>query len=279
MILTNLITMAGNGKRFNEEGYQLPKPLIEVDGEPMIYRVIDSLPASEKWIFVVRQEHIEEYNIDKILKNKMPGAIIETDKDLMGGASIFCAEKYLEPDEDVLIAGCDNGVVFNKDRFEELKDEKYGCILWTFTRDPRISDSPELWGYAALARDDKTIEDISVKVPISADPYEDHAVTAIFHIRSAELLYKAIRLMVQKEIKTKGEFYLDNLPIALSQLGEKSIIFDVDLYVGWGTPKELHEFEKILHHYKFSSLERTGLAREQTELWKRYFGDVHVFKN
>tara|TARA_Y100000310_G_scaffold175397_1_gene175448 strand:- start:154 stop:297 length:144 start_codon:yes stop_codon:yes gene_type:complete len=38
-----LIPMAGAGSRFQEQGYDLPKPLIDVCGKPMIERVIESL--------------------------------------------------------------------------------------------------------------------------------------------------------------------------------------------------------------------------------------------
>jgi NDP-sugar pyrophosphorylase family protein len=31
-MLTNLVTLAGRGRRFLDEGYSVPKPLIEVNG-------------------------------------------------------------------------------------------------------------------------------------------------------------------------------------------------------------------------------------------------------
>ena len=36
-----IIPMAGIGKRFIEAGYKDPKPLIEVDGKPMIQHVYE----------------------------------------------------------------------------------------------------------------------------------------------------------------------------------------------------------------------------------------------
>jgi len=94
--------MAGRGKRFSEQGYLLPKPLIPIKWEPMVWKVIDCLPPADKWIFVVRQEHIDDYSIDKTIKAKIPDAIITVDKDLLGGASIFCAEEYIPSGEEFL---------------------------------------------------------------------------------------------------------------------------------------------------------------------------------
>lgn len=270
--MINLITMAGKGKRFSEQGYLLPKPLIPINGVPMIWKVIDCLPKAKKWIFIVRQEHIDEYNIDKVIKQRIPEAIITVDKDLLGGASIFCAEQYIPKGEDVFIAGCDMGFVYNKQKFEELKkDENYDCILWTFTKDKRITEKPNSWGYAVLDNDNLTIKDMSVKIPISQDPFNDHCVAATFWIRSGDILYKSIRKMMEEKIKTNNEYYLDNLPLALRLLGKNSCIFDVDLLIGWGTPEEFHEFEKICFFYKFKKLSDLDISEKEIKLWEEYF--------
>lgn len=270
--MINLITMAGRGKRFSDEGYLLPKPLIPIDGGPMIWKVIDCLPKASKWIFVVRQEHIDQYGIDRVIKQKIPEAIITVDKDLFGGASIFCAEEHIPPGEDVFIAGCDMGFLYDKLEFEKLKNDiNYDCVLWAFTKDKRISDSPTSWGYAVLEEDKKTIKNMSVKIPISDNPFEDHAVVATFWIKSKEILYDAIRKMIEQKIQTKKEYYLDNLPIAMDLIGKKSCIFDVDLLIGWGTPKEFHEYERFEYMYKFHNLRGLDLTEKEIALWTRYF--------
>ncbi|MCC6274982.1 MAG: NTP transferase domain-containing protein, partial [Leptospiraceae bacterium] len=64
----NLIPMAGAGKRFQDEGYNLPKPLIRVDGEPMILKACDSLPDADEWVFVCRSEHLRKSDLEQILK-------------------------------------------------------------------------------------------------------------------------------------------------------------------------------------------------------------------
>ncbi|VVB78734.1 Bifunctional protein GlmU [uncultured archaeon] len=271
--MINLITMAGRGKRFSEQGYLLPKPLIPIDGEPMIWRVIDCLPKATKWIFVVRQEHIDYFAIDKAIKEKIPDAIITVDKDLLGGASIFCAEEYIPDNEEVFIAGCDMGFVYDKDKFENLKKNNFDCILWTFTRDKRISDNPKAWGYTVLDRDDLTIKHMSVKIPISDNPFNDHVVAATFWLRSKKILYDAIRIMIENDIKTNNEYYLDNLPLALKLMDKKSCIFDVDLLIGWGTPGEFHEFERLSYFFKYKNLNGLNLSETEIKLWEKYFNE------
>ena len=58
-----LIPMAGDGKRFKDIGYNLPKPLIDVAGKPMVQRVVENLNINGQYIFIVRKDHCEKYNI------------------------------------------------------------------------------------------------------------------------------------------------------------------------------------------------------------------------
>ena len=51
--------MAGEGKRFKDEGYQLPKPLIKVDGIPMVIKALNSLPKADKNLFILREDQID----------------------------------------------------------------------------------------------------------------------------------------------------------------------------------------------------------------------------
>ena len=62
-----LIPMAGEGSRFKKEGYTFPKPLIEVNGKPMIQCVVENLDFDANYIFLVRSNHLSEYNIESVL--------------------------------------------------------------------------------------------------------------------------------------------------------------------------------------------------------------------
>ena len=64
-----ILPMAGNGQRFFDDGYILPKPLIDVKGKPMFKRVIDNLHLDEvtPWC-IVKQDHVDQYEIDKRIR-------------------------------------------------------------------------------------------------------------------------------------------------------------------------------------------------------------------
>ena len=67
-----VIPMAGEGSRFVKSGYQKPKPFIDVDGKPMIVRVLENLALPEaRYILIARKDHMERESalVKQIEKN------------------------------------------------------------------------------------------------------------------------------------------------------------------------------------------------------------------
>ncbi|MBO1273703.1 NTP transferase domain-containing protein, partial [Shewanella sp. 4t3-1-2LB] len=64
-MLNIVVPMAGRGSRFAKEGYELPKPLIDVNGKHMIEVVINNLKpdCDHRFIFVCQSEHVQKYNM------------------------------------------------------------------------------------------------------------------------------------------------------------------------------------------------------------------------
>ena len=274
--MANIIPMAGIGSRFSEAGYTLPKALIPVSGVPMIIKAIKDMPASNKWIFIVRKEHIDDYKIDKLIKNELPKAIIIPVAKTTEGQACTCmlAEPYLDPEEPVFIAACDNGYIYDNKKYSALTaDKKVDCIVWTFTQRETLRRNPQSWGWCKLAEDGKTIKTMSVKVPVSNNPHDDHAVVATFYFKHAKDFIDAVNLMIRENYRIKNEFYVDSVPIFLNKFGKKSVIFDVDLYLGWGTPKDLYDYQR-LEYFCMHNVEAKGVSQEDKRLlpqWKKYF--------
>ena len=82
-----IIPMSGFGERFRRAGYSIPKPLIEVDGKPIIQHVIEMFPGEEKFIFICNENHLKEskYKMENILSNICPtGKIIAIPEHKLG---------------------------------------------------------------------------------------------------------------------------------------------------------------------------------------------------
>ena len=65
-----IIPIGGIGQRFKDEGYDMPKPLINVLGKPMIYNVISNLEIdySKDKIHIVYHNHLKEFNFETLVK-------------------------------------------------------------------------------------------------------------------------------------------------------------------------------------------------------------------
>ena len=118
--------MAGEGSRFAKEGYTFPKPLIDVDGKPMIQRVVENLDFDATYIFLVRKEHLEKYSglkstLDRITNSKFK--IIEVDRLTEGAAcTALLAKDYINNDDDLLIANSDQIIEYSPENFQYIKN-------------------------------------------------------------------------------------------------------------------------------------------------------------
>lgn len=264
--MITIIPMAGLGSRFSAEGYLLPKPLIPVSGLPMIKQVIRRLPKASETVFIVREEHRSEYAIEEVIKSEDPQARIVGLSETTDGQATTCLYglEGVSDDEEVFISACDNSFLFDEEKFTALKARPdIDCIVWTFTKDELLTAKPTAWGWVKLDKDGETIADMSVKVPVSEDPFNDHAVVATFWFRRAGDYKAAYAKMVEENYRINNEFYVDSMPVFMKKISKKSVIFPVDLYVSWGKPADLHLYD--LREYEHSIGQDTSIA------WKKFF--------
>lgn len=272
----NLIPMAGVGRRFSEEGYTLPKPLIPVSGVPMVIKAIRDMPDADKWIFIVRHDHILNYRIDELIKNEIKDSIIVSVNKTTQGQACTCllAEKYIHDDDALFISACDIGYLYDIKKYNHLINNKnIGSVFWTFTNRYILEQNATAWGWCIPGTDKITIKDVSVKVPISAEPINDHAIVSAFYFKRSKYFFDATKLMIKNNFRTNNEFYIDNLPIFLNKLNIRTVLFDVDLFLSWGTPANLYEYQYQEYFYKhmFEPGNMNLQDRDTMHLWKQYF--------
>ena len=148
--LNVLIPMAGAGSRFAQQGYTFPKPLIEVNGKPMIQVVVENLNIEAHYIFIVQQEHYEKYNLKYMLNLIAPGCDIVQINGITEGAacSTLLAKDYINNDSPLLIANSDQYVEWNSNEcmYAFTADEIDGGIVTFKATHPK-------WSYALLGSD------------------------------------------------------------------------------------------------------------------------------
>ena len=240
----NLIPMAGAGQRFLAAGYALPKPLISISGRPMVVRAAGCLPRPDQWVFVCRKEHIVQAKIDRELKKHFqPAEIISVDHLTEGQASTcLIAKELLDPIGILTIGACDNAMSYNKAQFEaEISSPYVDALIWTFRNNPTVLQDPSMYGWVD-ADEDGRVRRLSVKVPLSDKPMNDHAVIGAFTFKRARDFVAVAEAMIRANRRIKNEYYVDEVMNVAVEHGLRVKVFEVQHYICWGTPQDLKTY-------------------------------------
>jgi HAD superfamily hydrolase (TIGR01509 family) len=235
--LNVLIPMAGAGSRFEQAGYTFPKPLIEVNGKPMIQVVIENLNLDANYIYVVQKSHREKYNLDTLLNLLTPGCkIVETDGLTEGAAcTALLAKDYIDNDNPLFFANSDQFVEWDSNEFMYKMQETNadgGIVSFTATH-PK-------WSFAKID-ENGLVTEVAEKNPIS-----DIATVGYYFWKHGSDFVKYAEQMIEKNIRVNNEFYV--CPVFNQAIEDCKEIrtFNTNGMWGLGTPEDLNYY---LEHY------------------------------
>ena len=233
--LNILIPMAGAGSRFEQAGYTFPKPLIEVQGKPMIQVVVDNLNLEANYIYVVQKKHREKYNLDTLLNLITPNCkIVETEGLTQGAAcTALLAKEYIDNGSPLFFANSDQFVEWDSNEFMykmQETDVDGGIVSFTATH-PK-------WSFAKV-NENGFVTEVSEKNPIS-----DIATVGYYYWKHGSDFVKYAEQMIEKDIKVNNEFYV--CPVFNEAIGDnkKISVFHAEKMWGLGTPEDLDYFNK-----------------------------------
>ena len=233
-----LIPMAGAGTRFVNAGYTFPKPLIEVNGKPMIQVVVENLNIEANYTFIVQKKHYEKYSLQYLLNLIAPNCnIVQVDGITEGAAcTTLLAKEFIDNDAPLVMANSDQFVEWNSNEclYAFNADGIDGGIVSFKATHPK-------WSYARLG-EDGFVSEVAEKKPIS-----DNATVGIYFWRRGSDYVKYAEQMIEKNIRTNNEFYVCPVFNEAIQDGKKVRIKDIERMWGIGTPEDLNYF---LEHYK-----------------------------
>ena len=232
-----LIPMAGFGSRFEKAGYTFPKPLIPIQNmghKPMIQVIIDNININAKYIFIVRKEHYEKYNLLNFLNVLVPNCeIVLVDTVTEGAAcSTLLAKEFIDNQHPLLIANSDQFVEWDSNEFMyHMSSHNIDGGLLTFT------NTHPKWSYVRI-NSLGVAEEVAEKKVIS-----DIASVGIYYWKTGADYVKYAEQMITKNIRTNNEFYV--CPVYNEAIQDKKIIktYNVDNMWGLGTPEGLLYFQ------------------------------------
>jgi capsule biosynthesis phosphatase len=182
-----VIPIGGIGQRFRDEGYLYPKPLINVLGKPMIYRVIENLNTTkEDTIYITYNNQLKDYNFEDLINFWFPDKNIKfvVLDHLTRGASetiLNCLNEIpnKELDKEFLILDCDT--FYKEDIVTAYKKSSNKNLIFYF----KDSTPDPIFSYIKL--DGKKVVSIKEKEKIS-----NNANSGAYGFSSGNLLKKYI---------------------------------------------------------------------------------------
>lgn len=228
-----LIPMAGAGSRFQQAGYTFPKPLIEVNGKPMIQVVVENLNIDAEFVFITQKDHRERYNLDYLLNLIAPGCkIVEADGITQGAAcTTLLAKEYINNNKHLVTANSDQYIEFDSHDFFYtcIAKQQDGAIMTFKATHPK-------WSFA---RCDEygMVREVAEKKPIS-----DDATTGVYYWAKGSDYVKYAEQMIKKDIRVNNEFYV--CPVYNEAIQDGKIIYKYEIKKMWGigTPEDLEYF-------------------------------------
>lgn len=236
-----VIPMAGLGSRFANAGYEKPKPFIDVDGKPMIVRVLENLSyPNARYILVARKEHIEkEAELVKNIEKEFNAIFIPIDKLTEGTAcTVLYARRYINNENPLLIANSDQIVDIDiADFIDDCKKRNLDGSILTFI--DQFKD--EKWSFAKLDKDNLVTE-VKEKVVIS-----EFATVGIYLYSKGQKFVDASIDMIIENDRVNKEFYSCPTYNYAIRDGSKIGIYNIDFEQmhGIGTPEDLSVYLKI----------------------------------
>ena len=198
-----VVLMAGDSGVFEVAGHKYPKNLVEIDGEPLVQRVVDGLgeliERASHAVFLVREEENRRHHTDDVIRLLAPAAEVIGVPVLESGAActalhaighigreepllIFNGDQVLEADLPRIVAG------FEADGLD-------GGVVTFDAVHPR-------WSYVRTG-DDGLVLEAAEKRPISR-----LATAGTYWYRRGGDFVDGAMAMIRKDASVEGAFYV-----------------------------------------------------------------------
>lgn len=234
-----VLPMAGRGSRFTEAGYTDSKPFIDVNGKPMVVRVIENLKlefnSNFNFILICLREDLERYDLNLLLEEYFPTCnfkVTVLDELTEGAAqSVLAGKQYFDSNAPLLILNSDQLIEYDPGKaFSELSLHDGGILCFD-------GQGPE-WSYAKL-NEEGYVTDVAEKVEIS-----NCATAGYYYWNRGKDFVKYAEQMIDNNDRSKNEFYVAPVFNYAIKDGKRLVVHMVDKIYQLGTPEYLEQYLK-----------------------------------
>lgn len=243
-----IIPMSGLGQRFIDAGYKEPKPLIQVDGKPIIEHVIRLFPGEHDFTFICNDTHIKETNMHSILTEICPdGKIYNVPVEGREGPvhAVSLIFDKIDDEKEVIISYCDYGTWWNYNDFliDTRSRDADGAIACYRGFHPHMLGTDNYAFLKETHEGSRWMEAIQEKQPFTDDKMNEFASNGTYYFKSGAIMKKYFTRLMQNGIKVKNEYYVSMVYNLLAQDNLNINIFEIEHMLQWGTPHDLEIYK------------------------------------
>jgi len=252
--------MSGFGERFRRAGFKTPKPLLVVEGKPMIHHVVDLFPGNHDFIFICNEDHLAnpEFRMNEILEaTGVRYRVVSVAPHKLGPVhAILSAREVLDPSIQTIVNYADFTCLWNFENFSEaIADSSvHGAVPAYRGFHPHSGGTTN---YAYIREKDFVLEEIREKQPFTSNKTREFASTGTYYFESAKTMLHYLERQVAEDINIEGEFYVSSAFDLMAKDNRNVLIYEIHHFMQWGTPEDLAEYE-------FWSQKLTNLANLQS---------------
>ena len=236
-----ILPIASNKLVDDNDNFQYPLPLVEINGKSLIEYTLDGLNSignDVKYIFILNENDCTKYHFDNTLKLLKPDCEIIKVKGVTSGAicSILMGIDVIDQNSELLILNFDQYINYNLssiiNKFRENKAD--GGVVTFNSVHPR-------WSYARVINDN--VLETAEKNPIS-----NFAIAGFYYFKNAYIFIESAFKVIKYNENYNGKYYTSSVfnQLILKNLNIKNILIEKECYYSFYSTQKVKEFENYL---------------------------------
>lgn len=248
-----IVPMSGFGERFRRVGYKLPKPLIEVEGKPIIAHIIDMFPGEHDFIFICNKDHLahSEYKMRETLLHYCPtGKVVPVESRKLGPVdAVLQAQQYIKLNAPCIVNYCDFTCYWNWQHFKQfVATLKCDGVIPAYK-----GFHPHSLGttnYAYMREENGFVLDIQEKMPYTDNRMNEYASSGTYYFADSTQMIDAFKQTMEQNLNVNGEFYVSLVYKILLKLNKEIAVYELQHFMQWGTPDDVVEYNMWSQTFK-----------------------------
>lgn len=229
-----VIPMAGFGTRMRPHTWSRPKPLLPIAGRSMIEHIMDRFQDQpiEEHVFIIGYlgDQIKAYMEEH---SAIPTQFVTQDEIIGQAHALWLARDHLEGPLFMMFVD----TLFDDVDFSNLDQEGIDGVIFT-----KVVDDPRRFGVVEVDE-----AGWATKLTEKPESLENKTVLmGLYYFRDGQQLADACERLIERDIKTKGEYYLADAVNLMIEQGARFTIRPVGVWKDTGKPETTLDTHRYL---------------------------------